>query len=269
MKSNLVQLKAAAKTLMKQKKLTYDDLAAHLGLSLVSVKRIMSKEEVSLSRFLEICEWLEVSLGELEKIAQYSQTSKKTYFTEAQESFLAKNPEYLAFLFHMYADESPELIQKKFSLSSKSLNLYLIRLEKIEVIKKVSGRYRLVYRDFPSPIPYGELGRNQYKNVLDTGYSFFKRHNVFMISRRDPEADRGNNTFLAVMGISRESYLAWFEKYKELYQELVNISDVEDKIENLKNKKTLVMMHLHGVLEKGDIEVEGITNMFGKPVEIK
>ena len=266
--SSLPQLKAAAKLLMKRQNRSYQDLADHLGISLVSVKRIMSKEEVSLGRFLEICEWLETSLTELEKISQYSLVNKKTHFTQEQESFLAKNPEYMSFLFHMYTEETPEQIQKKFGLSNRSLNLYLIRLEKFGILKKVSGQVRLVYRDFPSPIPYGELSKTQGKNVLDSGLSFFKRHNAFSIQRKSPEADKGNRTLLSLMNISRESYLAWFEKYKLLFQELSNVGEIEGKLD-IKDKKTVVLLHLHALVDEGDIEIEGIANMFGKPVELK
>lgn len=267
--ANLEQLKAAVKSVMKRQKKSYQDLAGHLGLSLVSVKRIMSKEEISLSRFLEICDWLDTGLADLEKIARYNQTHKKQHFSAEQEIFLAKNTEYLAFLFNLYADESPEQIQKKYSLSTKSLNLYLLRLERLNLIKKVSGRYRPVIKEFPSPIPYGELSRTQYKNVLETGAAFFRRFNTQMILRKDPEADRGSNTLLAVMGVSRDSYLAWLEKHRNLYQELVNISEVEDKIETLANKRSVVLMHLHAVLDENNIEIEGIKNMFGRPVELK
>ena len=267
--ASLEQLKSAAKSVMKRQQKSYQDLADHLGLSLVSVKRIMSKEEISLSRFLEICDWLDTGLAELEKIARYNQTHKKLYFSAEQEIFLAKNTEYLAFLFNLYADESPDQIRKKYGLSVKSLNLYLIRLERQNLIRKVSGQYQPVYKEFPSPIPYGELSRSQYKNVLETGAAFFRRFNTQMILRKNPEADRGSNTLLAVMGVSRDSYLNWLEKYKNLYQELVNISEVEDKIETLANKRSVVLMHLHAVLDENDIEIEGIKNMFGRPVEIK
>ena len=71
------------------------------------------------------------------------------------------------------------------------------------------------------------------------------------------------------MGVSRDSYLAWLEKHRNLYQELVNISEVEDKIETLANKRSIVLMHLHAVLDENHIEIEGIKNMFGRPVELK
>lgn len=265
---SLEQMKMAAKSVMKKQNKSYQDLADHLGLSLVSVKRIMSKEEVSLSRFLEICEWLDTGLAELEKIATYNQANKKQYFTAEQESFLAKNTEYLSFLFNLYVEETPEKIQKKYNLTSKTVNLYLLRLEKYNLIKKISGQYKPTYKGFPSPIPYGELDRSLYKNVIETGLHFFKRNNEKMNQRKNPEADRGSVTTLTVVSLSRDSYLAWFEKYKILCQELANIGQVEEKIESLKNKKTAVLMHMHAVVDENDTEIERIQNMFGKPKEL-
>jgi DNA-binding Xre family transcriptional regulator len=265
---SLEQLKTAAKSVMKKQNKSYQELANHLGLSLVSVKRIMSKEEVSMSRFLEICDWLDTGLAELEKIATYNQANKKQHFTLEQEAFLAKSTQYLSFLFNLYVEETPEKIQKKYNLTNKTINLYLLRLEKYGLIKKVGGRYKPYYKDFPSPIPYGELDKSLYKNVLETGMYFFKRNNEIMNQRKNREADRGSSTTITVVSLSRDSYLAWFEKYKNLCQELANTGQVEDKIEGLKNKKTAVLMHLHALVDENDIEIESIQNMFGKPVEL-
>ena len=265
---SLEHLKDAAKTIMKKQRKSYQELAEHLGLSLVSVKRVMSKEEITLSRFLEICDWLDVSIADLEKIAQHNQAHEKIRFTEEQEKFLAKNPEYLSFLFHMFAEQTPEEIQKQFNLSNKSLNLYLIRLEKYNLIKKVSGRYKVMQKEFPSPIPYGELQGVQYKSVIDTSVSFFSRFQNEMRLRKDPEADKGTSTTLVILGLSRQSYLAWYEKYLALQSELSHVAAIEDKIESIKDKKTIVLFHMHALVDEKSPEIEGITNMFGKVVEL-
>jgi DNA-binding Xre family transcriptional regulator len=266
--ARLEQLKEAAKSIMKKQGRSYQDLADHLGISLVSVKRVMSKEEISLSRFLEICNWLDVGISDLEKIALHNQSHEKIRFTEEQEKFLAKNPEYMSFLFNMFAEKSPEEIQKQFGLSNKSLNLYLLRLEKYNLVKKVSGRYKVMQKKFPSPIPYGELNRVQYKNVIDASVSFFNRFQNETRVRKDPEADKGSSTTLTILGISRQSYLAWYEKYLALQAELQSISAIEEKIETIKDKKAVVLYHAHAVVDEKSPEIEGITNMFGRVVEL-
>ena len=262
------QLKEVLKKQLKLKGLSYTDLADHLKVSEVTVKRMMSKEEIPLSRFLTICEWLEISLTELEKIASYTNINQIVRFTEDQEKFLAKNPTYLAFLFQLYTQETPEQIQKNFQLTQKSLNLYLLRLENVNLIKKVAGRYKLVHKDFPSPIKYGELAKSQSLKVLETGLSLFTRYNKMMVQRKNEEADRGSQTKLSVFCLQRQSYLAWFEKYKEIMQELIQISEVEEKIPELKQKTSVVMLHLHALVDEKDPEIEGIKNMFGRPANV-
>lgn len=262
-------LKQAIKLVMKQQAKSYEDLAQQLDISLVSVKRIMSKEELNMSRFVEICNWLEISLSDLEKIARYEQANQKNCFTEKQEDFLAKNPQYLSFLFNLYTDETPEKIQKKFGLSKKSLDLYLLRLEKHDLIKMKAGLYKPTYPEFPSPIPYGQLVKTQFSKVLETGSYFFKRYNENLISRKDPEQDKGSQTVLGVLEVSRQSYLNWFEKYKALYLELVQVSKVEENIKQIKNKRSVVIMHMHAMVPPNDISIDSIKNMFGQVVEIK
>lgn len=262
------QLKEALKQQLKTKGLTYQDLAEHLEVSEVTVKRMMSKEEIPLSRFLAICDWLEVSLTELEKIANYTTMNQTQRFTKEQEAFLSKNPNYFAFLFQLYAHDTPEVIQKKFSLTQKSLNLYLIRLEKLDLIKKVAGRYKTQHKDFPRSIKYGELSKTQSQKVLDAGFGLFTRYEKMVLQRKNEEADRGRQNNLSVVSMSKQSYFTWFEKYKQVMQELVQICEVEEKIPKLKDKTALVLMHLHAVLDENDAEIDGIKNMFGKPVNI-
>lgn len=265
---NSADIKSALKQLMKQQKRSYMDLAEHLGISHVSVKRILSKEELSLSRFLSICEWLNVTLADVEKIAKYGTSQKKIYFTEKQEAFLAKNPAYMAFLFQMYTDETPEKIQKKYGLTTKSLSLYLVRLEKHDLIKKVGERYEPASKQFPSPLAFGELSKSQTYQVIDSGAALFKRHRQQMNIRRDSEADKGNLVHLSVMGIKRESYLEWLEKYRELMKELSAISAYQEKTVHETEMKTLVTLHMHAVIANDDSEIEGIKNMFGRITNI-
>ena len=268
-KVNSSDLKQAIKLVMKQQGKSYEDLAQQLNISLVSVKRIMSKEELNMSRFVEICNWLEINLADLEKIARYEQAHQKIRFTEKQEDFLAKNPEYLSFLFNLYTDETPEKIQKKFGLTKKSLDLYLLRLEKYDLVKKKNQVYKPTYPEFPSPIPYGQLVKAQFSKVLEAGTYFFKRYNETLVERKDPEQDKGSQTILGVLEVSQKSYLAWFEKYQALYLELVQTSKVEENIKQVKNKKSVVLMHMHAMVPPNDISIDSIKNMFGRVAELK
>lgn len=265
---NGVQLKEALKLVMRQQKKTYLDLAKHLKTSEVTVKRFMSKEEINLSRMLEICNWLDLNLSQLEKIALNDSINKKVYFTEKQESFLVKNPQYLAFLFHLYADENPEKIQKKFKISDKSLNLYLLRLEKFDLIYQKNGKYVPVHPEFPSPIMFGELLRESYKKIIEAGALFFKNKNFEIMKRKDTERNKGFHSTISVFDLNKADYFIWLEKYKALYQELDSLAKIQNKVPNLKDKKAVVLMHLSCVTEADDSNLESIKDMFGYVSEL-
>lgn len=261
------QIRSAIKTVMKKKKFGYSDLAKQLNVSLPTVKRIMSKDEMQVGRLLEICDWLEVKLSDLEKLATIG-NQRRTQFTEKQEKFLSENSNYMSFLFHMYAGETPSEIQKKYNISKKSLELYLIRLERQELIKKKLGEYIPAHHEFPKMIPFGVLSKKQTDQVLDVGSQIFKRYNKFQVMRKDPELDRGSINNIIFCTVSRASYLTWFEKFRALNLELQQMSELQDYQKNIKDKKLIGMMHLHGVFEVNDPEIDSLKNMFGRVVEL-
>lgn len=257
------EIRLALRVVMKKQGRAYIDLAKFLQVSLPTVKRFMSKDEMQVGRLLEICDWLEISISDLEKIARVGGQDRVT-FTEQQEKFFAENPNYMSFLFHMYASETPEKIQSQYALSKKSLELYLIRLERLELIKKKSGQYVTVHKEFPKLIPFGLLSKKQTDQVLTTGVEIFKRYNRQQSVRRNSELDRGSTNSIIFCEVSRESYLAWFEKFKELNMELQRLSEIQEYQTKIKDKKLIGMMHLHGVFEINDPEVHTLKNMFGR-----
>lgn len=256
-------LKDAIKSVLKQQKKTYDDLADELEISVPTVKRILTKEELSLSRLLQICSYLKVTLTELEKIANHNKSNARNAFTEKQEEFLSKNTNYLTFLLMMYSGLSLEEIQKKSKISEKSVKLYLLRLEKLDLIKYHKGKYEVFGDVFPSLIPYGKIHEANINNIIEAGAQFFKRYNTQRVLAKDTEADRGSTMGLVMLSLSRKSYLEWFDKIKKLYQELQDITVVEEKIPKLKDKKTVVILSCHGIMDSENPEVEFLQNSFG------
>lgn len=256
-------LKDAIKSVLKQQKKTYDDLAEELEISVPTVKRILTKEELSLSRLLQICSYLKVTLTELEKIANHNKSNTKNIFTEKQEEFLSKNTNYLTFLLMMYSGSTIEEIQKKTKINEKSLKLYLLRLEKLDLITYHKGKYEVPNEVFPHLIPYGKIHEANFNNIIESGAQFFKRYNRQRVLVKDFEGDRGSTMGLVMLTLSRKSYLEWFEKIKKLYQEIQDISVVEEKMPKLKDKKTVVILSCHGIIDSEDPEIEFLQNSFG------
>lgn len=123
------------KTRMKEKGKTYRDLARELGLSLPTVKRMMSGGEFTLDRLLRICSWLGLSFVELSDGVRARQEAAAT-FTPAQEKALARNLPVLNFFLALEeARGETSRVKARFGLSERSMLRYLEALERIGLVK--------------------------------------------------------------------------------------------------------------------------------------
>ena len=82
---------------MKAKGVTYNQVANALDISLSTVKRDFSLRNLSLSRFLAICEMTNISLKDLSQSIEKSEPKSYT-LTDDQEKFFAKNINYWSLL---------------------------------------------------------------------------------------------------------------------------------------------------------------------------
>ncbi len=73
---------------------TYADLAAALHLSESSVKRQFAAHNMQLDRLLAVCDYLQISLGELTQLAEHRQPQVKS-LSLAQETALMNDPKLL------------------------------------------------------------------------------------------------------------------------------------------------------------------------------
>jgi len=121
---------------LKAKRLTYNDIAIHLKITEAGVKKLLSKNDISLNRFEHLCELIEKSTVEIFRMA-YDSDVDSTQFTEQQVIFFIKNPHYFHFYMKLaYENKKPSFILNEYKLSSKSINLYLKKLEEFNLIKR-------------------------------------------------------------------------------------------------------------------------------------
>lgn len=92
--TELQQLLATVKQLLKAKGLAYRDVAKALGLSEASVKRLFSTGNLTLERLAEICALLDVTLAELTQSAAIS-APRLSRLDEKQEAELVSDPKRL------------------------------------------------------------------------------------------------------------------------------------------------------------------------------
>lgn len=260
-------LKDGLKALMKKRGRTYSELSEHLGVSLPTVKRILGPEELALSRLLEICEWLDVSLSDLETFADIESRKAADFFTPEQEEFLTANPGYLSYFAHLHSGEAPERIAKDYSLTAKSTELYLLRLEKIGLLRRdAKGRVRLVHRGFPNMIRDGQLVRSQYRQLIEKFSGFFTRR----LSRAMTGGEEKGPTWMTMFSgrVSKKTARDWQEKYRELQQELDRQANLEEKLDVIEDECYFVLSHLHCSLEPGDAEIAVIKETMGRIVNL-
>jgi transcriptional regulator with XRE-family HTH domain len=125
--------------LMKHRKLKYRDISKALSVSLPTVKRIFSGGDISISRLAQISEWLGLSLFELVEQSKRKRP-EQFQFTDKQEEFFARHPQYLAYLFAIYQGElTPEEIEKRNSISKRSTQRYLKKLEQLGLLERLPG----------------------------------------------------------------------------------------------------------------------------------
>lgn len=258
---NSQKIKNVIKELLKEKGLTYDDVAAQLGCSLPTVNRILGSEEISLNRILELCDLLDVTFSDLASMTK-EQNLKEDRFTEAQENFLSKNNHLFAYFLKLISGESPKDIAASNNLTQKSTDKYLIALEKQELIK-VSGKNKIrpVFKGMPK-LGKGALGRAYYEKIISGSGRFFIDH----IRKNLQKTEGASNAQFTVNGskMTSQTYYKLIEEMEVLFSRYRDISDMEEKIKNPKDLKTVVINYGHTILENDDPTLSLLDNLFGE-----
>lgn len=143
------RLLAALKQLLKERGWRYADLAAAVGVSEPTIKRILSTGRMDLDRLERICEALEIDFFELARAASATRESRRL-LTLRQEQALADAPR-LMMVFHLLCQGwRSEAIAADYAMAPAELLQLLARLDGVGLIELLPGdRVRLrAARDF-------------------------------------------------------------------------------------------------------------------------
>lgn len=263
-----IEIKRSLKQLLKNRKLKYSDLALHLGCSIPTIKRMLSSEEISLSRLLQICDFLDVNLTDLESMAK-SGKQEVYKFTEKQEIFLVGHKNYFAFLVEIYNGSSPEQIAKKYQLTDRSLQKYLLGLEKYDLIK-VSGKNKIrpYYENLPS-LGKGPLGTAYYRSLIQNSAHFFTEQiGDKMAGRIANRKEIAEGFSIMTMNIDLPTYSLWVEEFKKKLSELGRISDFQEKTKNKADLKTAVFLFASSMVDSDYKGLDTLNKTFGEVTNI-
>lgn len=132
------QLIEALKRVLKSRHLTYAEVAAGIGLSEASVKRLFSQRTFTLERLEELLRWLEIDFFELARLARVA-TDVPQLMTEVQEQALAAEPRLMGVFYLLFNDWQPARILERYEIGGAMLTRLLTRLDRLGLIELLPG----------------------------------------------------------------------------------------------------------------------------------
>ena len=126
---------SALKKLLKQRGITYGDLADALGCSLPTIKRSLNKTTLPLQRLLEIAEVANLRFQEICLHAEQLRPQHFIFSTE-QDALFTSRPEILGYLTQLLSGKTPREIADEHELDANSSRLYQKHLQEVGLIKR-------------------------------------------------------------------------------------------------------------------------------------
>ncbi|WP_309681052.1 helix-turn-helix transcriptional regulator, partial [Polaromonas sp.] len=141
--STSADLVTALKKELKQAQMTYAGLARALGMAESSVKRMLARGDMPLSRVDAICRALKLDFAELARRVADSQPLLAE-LTEAQEKAVVADKKLLLVAICVLSQWTLEQMTGSYRLSEAECIKYLVQLDRIGIIElKPLNRYRL------------------------------------------------------------------------------------------------------------------------------
>ncbi|WCM88873.1 helix-turn-helix domain-containing protein [Acidovorax sp. NCPPB 3576] len=141
--STTADLVAALKKELKSAQMTYADLAQALGMAESSVKRMLAKGDMPLSRIDAICRALALDFADLARRVADSQPLLKE-LSQAQETAVVADKKLMLMAICVLSQWTLEQIVTTYRLSEAEGVKYLVQLDRIGIIElRPLNRYRL------------------------------------------------------------------------------------------------------------------------------
>lgn len=127
------------KSLLKTRKIKYDYLASRLGLSESGIKKMLNSNDLSFNKISAILNVADVNVSEFFQTMEQSKPVEKS-LTQKQEDFFLKNRDAYNFFYQLLSvDLDWKVLKERHGLTQKSIEKYLLMLDKIEVIELHPG----------------------------------------------------------------------------------------------------------------------------------
>jgi len=141
--STTLDLVTLLKAELKAARVTYADLAGHLGMSESSIKRIFAKGDMPLSRIDEVLRVLKMDFAELARKVADAQPLRSELTLEQEKAVVADRRLLLIAICCM-SQWTPEQILQTYTLNEAECLVYLKVLDRLGIIElRPLNRYRL------------------------------------------------------------------------------------------------------------------------------
>jgi transcriptional regulator with XRE-family HTH domain len=149
----------ALKRELRARKLTYADVAKHMGMSEASMKRMFASGEFTLARVDKVCELLGVEFSEIARSVA-SPEAVISRLSQEQEKELVADPRLMLVALCALSQMPYERILRDYDFPEPECIRLLARLDRLKFIELLPGnRYRLLVSRAFSWIPDGPIQR--------------------------------------------------------------------------------------------------------------
>ncbi len=128
------ELFIAFKSVLKQRQITYKDLAEKTEMAESTIKRIFSLEECSLSKLIQIAKAAGLSLQDLVSLSEKKSVAVSSFSIEA-ENFLAKNLDYFYFYRKLFFFKEITPLKEECHMGIGEIHKYLKKLDALKIIE--------------------------------------------------------------------------------------------------------------------------------------
>jgi transcriptional regulator with XRE-family HTH domain len=220
---------ALIKTILKERRISYGELAKQMGLSESGLKKIFSSEDASFKRLSQIAGILGLRISDLLSELEKADTHT-VIFNEEEQKYFLKNLDVFNFFVRLVIERKEvEEIQAEFKLTPAATFKYLKKLDSLGWVKlgpenKVKIPPLSLVKDFGS----GPL--------LDHIYQEWGKETVKRLAK--PENQKSGKFVIRCLRMKDSTYQEFLQRLKELEMDLLKTAIREMSVSN-KNLKTM------------------------------
>lgn len=223
--SNEQRIKFTIKGLLKKQGANYEKLADELGVSLPTVRRLLTSDSLSVERLSKICDFLKITFPELIQLS-FREQKETEPLSEELEEFFIKHPDMYTLLRYLGRGIEVSDISKQFNLSPKKVQDYLRKLESLKLIQVQKNSFVRILVRWPAPWRkngplFRKFGRNLYWRAVD----YFYEKTI----QNDGVNNKGFYFFLDSVLLYQTTYEEYVRDVQQLKEKYHHLSQIEQK----------------------------------------